>query len=167
MCPCPWLQDTFAFSYLRHPHGLQTLEWRPPALQTVRRHSAPQLRTPCLPVSATVGVEPRPVKSTVRRPARPPPAQALGGTDGCNVLLTLCRDGVARLWSPTQKPEPEPLRFHLCAFLPLAGLTTGHETADPSWPSASRSIQWLQWLQVGACGHRVAARGPTGARMPV
>ena len=74
--------------------------------------------------------------------------QAPGVSVDCNVLLTLGRDGVARLWSPTQHPEPEPLRFHLCATLPLAGLTTGgQEAGSPRRPSDPRWMQWVQWLQ--------------------
>jgi WD40 repeat protein len=59
-------QDEFTFSYLHHPHGLQSIEWRPPAIEP----------GPC-------------------------------GASGRNVLLTLCRDGVARLWSSTHAPERE------------------------------------------------------------
>jgi len=59
-------QDEFAFSYLHHPQGLQSIEWRPPAIEP----------GPC-------------------------------GASGRNVLLTLCRDGVARLWSSTHAPERE------------------------------------------------------------
>lgn len=84
----------------------------------------------------------------VSLPSHCPIVQAPGVSADCNVLLTLGRDGVARLWSPTQHPEPEPLRFHLCATLPLAGLTTGgQEAGSPRRPSDPRWMQWVQWLQ--------------------
>jgi hypothetical protein len=57
-------QDGFAFSYLHHPHGLQSIEWTPLATES-----------------------------------------GLCGASSRNVLLTLCRGGVARLWSSTHAPE--------------------------------------------------------------
>ena len=57
-------QDGFAFSYLHHPHGLQSIEWAPLATES-----------------------------------------GLCAASSRNVLLTLCRGGVARLWSSTHAPE--------------------------------------------------------------
>ena len=130
-------QDGFAFSYLHHPHGLQSIEWTPLATES-----------------------------------------GLCAASSRNVLLTLCRGGVARLWSSTHAPEPEPLRFDLCASLPLSGLAatgaaTGQETADPSRPSEpQRAIQSVQWLQttsraclprIGVLAEATSARSPSGS----
>ena len=91
-------QDEYAFSYLHHPHGLQSIEWRPSSIEP-----------------------------------------------GRNVLLTLCRDGVARLWSPTHAPEREPhvetallAGNHSSATLPAGTGTVGSGRHAALFPRRSQ-----------------------------
>lgn len=100
--------QSYDFSYLRHPGAVLSLEWRPSAM-----------------------------------------SGGSGSTDdGCgdvtdsasdaSFLLTLCSDGVPRLWRGAMPTEPMPQRMFLCSTLTVDASGT---TADDA-----ASLQLVQWL---------------------
>jgi WD40 repeat protein len=112
----------YTFCYLRHPRALHAFEWRP----------APWKRR------SGLGLHEHEQVSTSSHLDRP-------------ILLTLCMDGVARLWSVAETTCENRLSFSLCATLMLDNcrLAGDGNAGHASLPSGSAvGLQFVQWLQV-------------------
>lgn len=103
--------DGFDFYYLRHPGALLSLEWRPTERQPA---GAASMRTG----SSGSGLG------------------AASTSEDSAFLLTLCADGVPRLWRATMSSEPGPRRMFLCAVFSMDGCSNLDET----------SLQLVTWL---------------------
>ena len=106
----------YDFAYLRHPAVIKSLEWRPPE----RAMHTPE--------------PPRHVGDDV--------GGFNGGSGDAAILLTLCEDGIPRLWRNTMQSEPTPLRMFLCGTLAV-----DNDARDELSTAASRVLQLAQWLR--------------------
>lgn len=78
-----------------------------------------------------------------------------GSSPERRILLTLCADGMARLWSVADSGDGGVISLFVCVTLGLDGLPPTCESdsklyrgvASPSMPT-ERSLQVVQWLEV-------------------